>query len=344
MVQDLMANLVCEKLLNNVKASNLNYLLNETPYSAYITIRKRFNKDYQDLINVTLVQDIPENVHDYKKENTFLKSKCKFLETELESSKKQNTEYKDNLAGFEKENIAITQKLFILKGELENCKETSNKEHEQIDTIQRENQSLKDQLTQQIKKLKGVNDSLKDREDIIDMLNLDVENKNSELDALREKMIQHPKEVVQSKTFTCNQCDYTSESEKGIKIHMGRKHEVKCDKCNEKFGGDQKLRTHMCRIHVTNPTYKSIYIKDWYLRSECIRIFCNEEKKQLAILHSKDCEEENPCHESPENFKFEVTVKDKDGMIHLHASPNIDINTVDWGILHMNIFHNTHIW
>ena len=187
MVQDLMANLVCEKLLNNVKASNLNYLLNETPYSAYIIIRKRFNKDYQDLINVTLVQDIPEN--DYKKENNFLKSKCKFLDTELESSKKQNNGYKDDLAGFKQENIAITQKLFILKGEIENCKETANKEQEQIDTIKRENQSLKDRLTEQTKKVKSVNDSVKDREDIIDLLNLDVENKNSELIALREELI-----------------------------------------------------------------------------------------------------------------------------------------------------------
>ena len=37
---------VCENLINDVKASNLNYLVNETPYSAFITIRKRFTKEY----------------------------------------------------------------------------------------------------------------------------------------------------------------------------------------------------------------------------------------------------------------------------------------------------------
>ena len=41
MVGDVRANKVCEQLLNSVKTSNLNYLVNETPYSAFITIRNQ---------------------------------------------------------------------------------------------------------------------------------------------------------------------------------------------------------------------------------------------------------------------------------------------------------------
>ena len=35
----------CDQILFSLKMSRLNYLVNETPYSAYITIRKKFIKD-----------------------------------------------------------------------------------------------------------------------------------------------------------------------------------------------------------------------------------------------------------------------------------------------------------
>ena len=82
----------------------------------------------------------------------------------------------------------------------------------------------------------------------------------------------------------------------------------------------------------------------WYVKNECIRVFCNKKKKQVAILHSDYSEEFEECQEALPNFKHEVTVKDKDGMIHLHAQPNIDKSIVDWDILQMNIFANDHVW
>ena len=85
-------------------------------------------------------------------------------------------------------------------------------------------------------------------------------------------------------------------------------------------------------------------MKNWYVKNECIRVFCNLKKVQLAILHSDECEEKTPCPDSPPDFKNEVTLKDKNEMIHLHAWPNISEQTVDWDILHMNIFNNDHIW
>ena len=39
------ANFVCNRVLRVIKESNLNYLVNETPYSAFITIRKKFLKN-----------------------------------------------------------------------------------------------------------------------------------------------------------------------------------------------------------------------------------------------------------------------------------------------------------
>ena len=160
-----------------------------------------------------------------------------------------------------------------MKGELAIQEESFSKEQEKFHKISREKQSLQDQLKEARKKLESVNDTVKEKDDTIDMLNISCSCESC------------------STSFSCEQCDFTTVSEKGLKIHVGRMHEVKCDKCNEKVGGEHKLKTHMCRIIVANPTIDSLYMKNWYLPNECIRVFCNEQKKQLAILHSKKCEE-----------------------------------------------------
>ena len=44
---------------------------------------------------------------------------------------------------------------------------------------------------------------------------------------------------------SCDQCEFKSESNKGVKIHMGKMHEAEYHKCNEIFGGELKLKTHV---------------------------------------------------------------------------------------------------
>ena len=53
---------VCEKLVNQVKSSNLNFVVRETPYSVFITLRKSFIKTTEnDSDDLELVQDGNEN-------------------------------------------------------------------------------------------------------------------------------------------------------------------------------------------------------------------------------------------------------------------------------------------
>ena len=112
MVGSIGASHVCENLLNNVKSSNLNYLVNETPYSAYITIRKMFIKNYiqvKDPVesnNATLAQEVHSNDNEIE---------CDRLKSELKLVKKELHDAKSNLEGYEKENVSLNQNLFILK-------------------------------------------------------------------------------------------------------------------------------------------------------------------------------------------------------------------------------------
>ena len=63
---DLRAHTVSEQMLSILKSSKLNYLVKETPYSAFVTIRNRFFKDIQDISGVTLVSEATDS---NKKEN-----------------------------------------------------------------------------------------------------------------------------------------------------------------------------------------------------------------------------------------------------------------------------------
>ena len=150
MDHNIKAHKVCENLLNKVKHSKFNYLVNETPYSVFITIRKKFTKEHQDLPNVTLAQEVNVATEDLKKENNLLHLKCKNLQNEIESVKNQNCTLKDSLANYKNENIAITQKLFILKGELSIQSENIEQEQTKVDSILKDMQSLENKLKEAI--------------------------------------------------------------------------------------------------------------------------------------------------------------------------------------------------
>ena len=124
------------------------------------------------------------------------------------------------------------------------------------------------------------------------MLNMTIKNKKIEITQLRKDIIESEDALINGDRcplkINCEQCEFQTESEKGLKIHMGRMHEVKCKLCGEKFAGESKLQTHTCRVHVTNPSNSSFYMKNWYLDTECIRIFCGEKKEKIARLHSHE--------------------------------------------------------
>ena len=83
----------CGQILYNIKMSQLNYFLQETPYSVHITIRKRFKKDSNLNSEVREVLEAPSVVENYviKKE---LSDKCEALEKE---NKELKLRVKDNL-------------------------------------------------------------------------------------------------------------------------------------------------------------------------------------------------------------------------------------------------------
>ena len=132
---------VCEKLLNQVKTSNLNYILSETPYSANICIRKWFQKNKV----ATLLSSESEN--SYIEDNKRLKMKLKKVETENDA----------------------------LKVTVRSLEKKAEKAESDLNDFKKKNKNVSDDKTEDIKILKSV---IKKNNEEISMLKVDSGQRN----------------------------------------------------------------------------------------------------------------------------------------------------------------------
>ena len=346
MSYDIRAHTVCEQMLAILKSSKLNYLVKETPYSAFVTIRKRFVKDNQDISGVTLAQvDNNNSDQSFKRENLILKQKCKSLEVEVGFLEidKGNLELANEALGLENKQLCVEVE------KLETVLNLANKRiHDQEEEVERKKEEftdnelrkdfLQDQLSKTKIKIAKIETILKEKNDNLEILEKIVENKDLEIDKLRSELESHySRQNTEATIHFCMQCNFTSESDKGLKIHMGKMHELKCLDCDGTFAGESKLKTHMCRLHVVNPASTFFYMKNWYIKNSCISIYSKEQKKEVAVLHSEPCTKSKPCSEFPPNLKNNVRVDDKDGLIHLQAFYYLKSGNISWQMLEEHI-------
>ena len=81
-------NSVCTRIHEIIQASGLHFVINQTPWSSYITIRRKFvNQGGQYL---------PDELRTFSDEKERLEKKLAYLETELEAKKKEKDEYQES--------------------------------------------------------------------------------------------------------------------------------------------------------------------------------------------------------------------------------------------------------
>ena len=92
MSSEFSANFACGQIIFSLKSSKLNYIVKETPYSAYITIRKKFLKSFEqsetdnihEIVNkAKLDEDIKFKLKSVENENVNLKERNKDVERDL---------------------------------------------------------------------------------------------------------------------------------------------------------------------------------------------------------------------------------------------------------------------
>ena len=86
-------------------------------------------------------------------------------------------------------------------------------------------------------------------------------------------------------------------------------------------------------MNVKNPSILDLYMKNWFVRNDCLRVFSENKSKEIAIIHSEVCVENHSCSWVLPPFISQLRYIDNTDLIHLHASECLLDGNVQWAIL-----------
>ena len=112
------ANETCEKLLRCIKQSQLDFLLQETPYSAFITVRKRFVKNFNAPSATHGTVESDKVIEDLRSENEKLRDVISEKDAEIESFRNGNFILQNRLGKAEKDMLKHFEESSVQKSKL----------------------------------------------------------------------------------------------------------------------------------------------------------------------------------------------------------------------------------
>ena len=361
----------CGQVLYCLKNSNLNYIVKETPYSAYVTIRKRFIKEcvvIQGSIDDTVkVNDDKSQLNDLKEKNKDLETrlamaKVEFeeLEMKIESLTKENQKQDDQVERslqsekilqveikrlkdgnncLEQEKDILTKQFDNLRKErlidtnIEKLKRDKIMHEKRINDLETNIIMLENVVKTQELKILNLKQEVEDRlelEENVSLLENTIKGRDQEVYDLKQelKKIEEAESVNftdenQPSTSKCGTCEYESDDENDLRMHIKAKHKFQCDLCSyvsekeedlkshafsihkggkvmtdQEFKCDRceltcktklKLKNHICKVEVQNPSYGTLYMKGWYDCHGCTQVYNSTQNKEIAWLHSDHC-------------------------------------------------------
>ena len=135
---------------------------------------------------------------------------------------------------------------------------------------------------------------------------------------------------LRANPYPCDQFDFISSSECSLKKHVDDIHGIhRCKECEFEVNDKEKLERHICKLNLQNPSNKSLYMKNWIVKDSCSPVFCNNFKKEVAILHSNDCYgsatlfrlkplNKESCQDLPDDF-IKINPDKTDATFNLHS-------------------------
>ena len=396
---------VSGKILYCLKTSKLNYVVKETPYSVYITIRKTFIKEENVIENVSndcippIENDLVVELNKVKERNRDLETRLELakvnfeqLELEKEDFIKKLSSQDDDIESFLQTEKKLNNRIKVLIKENDmknnidqNLKAIKDLEerNENLEVINENLESGKSDLNDKVEalcseifdlkqnglqthsnkaleqRLLGTQNNLREATDSIFVLENTLENKESEIQILKNKLEKesltdnscekcdvttktnkeselhipiHTDESAPS-TSKCGICKYESDDEIEMEVHANTNHEnhgdFECKKCDVDFKSASRFQSHVCRVHVENPIYGTLYVRSWYDANGCTPIYCSQKNAEVAWLHHENCTNyENPCAafadiEAEDDNKIE-------GLEHLKLECFIENGNINW--------------
>ena len=132
--------------------------------------------------------------------------------------------------------------------------------------------------------------------------------------------------------FICTHCEFKCDTENELSKHIQLKHELyECKLCDIHFKTEGKLKSHMCKVPIKNPAHGSLYTKGWYDANDCTPVYSSLKNTEVAWLHHKQCQEDNPCAASED-----INAEDDDkieGLEHLKIDFFLENGEINWNRL-----------
>ena len=295
------------KVLICLRMSNLDYIVKETPYSAYLTIRKKFSKTVnEEMTNVEYVEnnDTLKKLKEVQKENAFLRQKVDGMEEDQFKMRTVNNENYTIIKSLENDKCSLEE-------EIEEAFAEVKEANRQKECLNHANKAL----SQNIQSVTEENNDLKTQ--IVSSLTKNCEKcqigPTTVVDTVIHAPIHHEDENEPS-TSKCTKCDFESDTESDLEVHSNSNHVLVCNLCQYKtisssemenhelnehsfscteclntFKTPDKLDDHTCKLEVTNPSLGSFYTRSWVNGNGCNAVFCNKKSQEVAILHCERC-------------------------------------------------------
>ena len=264
MVSEFSPDYACGQIIFNIKSSKLNYLVKETPYSLYITVRKKFVNNVREpspnLPNSSnILTEISENGIVLRQENCALKEKLKDLKTSYALIEVENEELETKAGSLNRDAISMEDKLEEAYLETRNAKEVVIK-------MKAENQKLIATLPDQ----KDLEENILILEHVIEAKDQQIYNLKQEIRTLEQNddvvflTVKEPTEQEKKgnhlnfstsddnlpSTSKCGTCDFTSDDKTNLEEHEeihsieSEVFEFICSKCDYETNDERDLKKH----------------------------------------------------------------------------------------------------
>ena len=254
MTDNLRASIMCNQVLRVVKESKLNYLVNETPYSAFVTIRKKIVKhieaedthavDDLALSDVVLRQEnisLRQKLCSLESEKGLLREEIETLEQKVEELTMKNNSQDEKVDQLEAAKNSALIRLEVTKGQLSNQTDNLAK---QVEEEKANDKKLKETKTK-LSKLENIS---KERDENFVIMEFTLKNRDIEIERLNDEL--RELKVKETSKYACDECEFSVQIESDLRSHIETFHKHLCPHCNYTFAGENKLKKHMCRIKV----------------------------------------------------------------------------------------------
>ena len=243
--------IACENVLKNLKISRLTFTVQETPFSAYVTIRKKFipNAPAETLsssLGDLQIENMFKTLEILNKENSTLKSKLKDAENQSDKLIENNESLKELSHQSEFDKIELVNQIEKLSKEVEEFKVENRRIRDELESIEKDDKAFNKVLKQkdkQLHDLEKANTSLKEN---LQSVRSEFSSFKSEVNRER-KEIEKTKKKIEKKQFLDN---LKSESKEST---------LKCETCDQCLTNKEDLRHHMLNHHrETSSTQTSV--------------------------------------------------------------------------------------